>query len=222
MGLRIPSEVQVILKQRVKHEQKIELLNVLLEKNPECTVVYDFVRAEELLVKKKGMAAADLYGEIGSKAGDPRWLLERQAKTYAKYAYFDIGSGPIHKAFAIFTTKLDEEPEKAWKKIADVLKNMKGWGYAGQCYANAGMPGTAARMFEKTLKEPQRAAFYYEKAEEWLSAARMYKKAKLFDKAGNCYAQGGLLKNAVKLWKKAGTLEKHNIGEQTMENILRK
>jgi len=84
------------------------------------------------------------------------------------------------------------------------------------------MPGTAARMFEKTLKEPQRAAFYYEQAGEFLPAARMYKKAKLFDKAGNCYAQGGLLKNAVKMWKKAGTLEKHNIGEQTMENILRK
>ena len=220
--MRIPNEVQLILKQRIKHEQKLELLNVLLEKNPDQTVVHDFMDAEELLIKKKGMAAADLYGEIASRADDPKWLLERQAKTYAKYAYFDIGRGPINKAFEIFTQKLDEEPERAWRKIADVLKNMKGWGYAAQCYANAGMPGTAARMFEKTLKEPQRAAFYYEQAHEWLPAARMYKKAKLHDKAGVCYANAGLLKNAVKMWKIAGTLEKHNIGEQTMENIMRK
>ncbi|MFC1742104.1 hypothetical protein ACFL3V_06220 [Nanoarchaeota archaeon] len=220
--MRIPTEVQLILKQRVKHEQKIELLQALLERTPDATVIYDFVKAEELLVRKKGMLAADLYGEIALRCGDPKWLLERQAKTYAKYAYFDIGSGPINKAFVIFTQKLDDEPERAWKKIADVLKGMKGWGYAAQCYANAGMPGTAARMFEKTLKEPQRAAFYYEQAKEWLPAARMYKKAKMHDKAGVCYAGGGLLKNAVKMWKKAGTLEKHNVGEQTMENIMRK
>jgi tetratricopeptide (TPR) repeat protein len=220
--MRIPSEVQAVLKQRIKHEQKIELLTALLEKMPDATVLYDFIKAEELLVKKKGMMAAELYGEIASRVGEPRWLLERQAKTYAKYAYFDIGRGPIDKAFSIFTQKLDDEPEKAWKKIADVLKNMKGWGYAAQCYANAGMPGTAARMFEKTLKEPQRAAFYYEQAEEWLPAARMYKKAKLHDKAGVCYANAGLLKNAVKMWKIAGTLERHNVGEQTIQNIMRK
>ena len=149
-------------------------------------------------------------------------LVERQARTLAKYAYQDIGSGPIEKAHVLFTQKLGEDPEKAWKKIADILKRMKGWGYAAQCYANAGMEGTAARMFEKQLKDGQRAAFYYEENEEFVRAARMYKKSKLHDKAGSCYLKAGMMKLAVQQWKKAGTLKQHNVGEQVMERILRK
>jgi len=220
--MRIPSEVQEILKQRMYHEQKIFHIRKLFDKYPDCTVLDDFIRAEEALIKKNGLRASKIYEEIASKTGDPKWLIDRQARTLAKYAYFDIGSGPIEKAHALMTQKLEMEPEKAWKRIADILKKMKGWGYAAQCYANAEMPGTAARMFEKQLKQPQKAAWYYEKADEFLDAARMYKKAKLHDRAGSCYAKAGMLKMAVQQWKKAGTLEQHNIGEQTLSNILRK
>jgi tetratricopeptide (TPR) repeat protein len=220
--MKIPSEVQSILKRKMYHEQKIFHLKQLLEKNPDCSVIGDFVRAEELLIRKKGFQAAKVYEEISVKTGEPRWLMDRLARTLAKYAYFDIGSGPIDKAHAIFTQKLGEDPLKAWKTIADILKRVKGWGYAAQCYANAEMPGTAARMFEKQLKDSQRAAWYYEQAEEWLHAARMYKKSKLHDKAGICYMKAGMMKMAVKQWKKAGTLKKHNIGEQMMEQIFRK
>lgn len=219
---RIPSEVQAILKRKMYHEQKAFHLKKLLEENPDQPIISDFITAEELLVKKKGFRAAKVYEQIALKTGEPQWLMDRLARTLAKYAYQDIGSGPIEKAHMIFTQKLDMEPEKAWKRIADILKRMKGWGYAAQCYANADMPGTAARMFEKQLKQPDRAAWYYEQAEEWLPAARMYKKAKLHDKAGECYTKAGMLKMAVKQWKKAGTLEKHNIGEQVMQQILRK
>lgn len=220
--MRIPSEVQEILKRKVYHEQKAFYLKQLMEKYPDNPVLLEFVKAEELLVKKKGFQAAKVYEEIAAKTGEPKWLLDRLARTLAKYAYFDIGSGPIEKAHTIFTQKLGDDPAHAWKTIADILKRMKGYGYSAQCYANADMPGTAARMFEKQLKQPQKAAWYYEQAEEWLAAARMYKKAKLFDKAGECYARAGMLKNAAKQWKKAGTLEKHNIGEQMMQQILRK
>ncbi|MBW2997632.1 hypothetical protein KY349_04805 [Candidatus Woesearchaeota archaeon] len=220
--MRIPSEVQEILKRKAYHEQKAFYLKQLLEKYPDNPLILEFMRAEEYLMKKKGFKAAKVYEGICAKVGDLRWLVERQARTLAKYAYQDIGSGPIDKAHMLFTRKLGEDPLKAWKKIADILKRVKGWGYSAQCYANADMPGTAARMFEKQLKQPQKAAWYYEQAEEWLPAARMYKKAKLFDKAGECYTRAGMLKNAVKQWKKAGTLAKHNIGEQVMEQILRK
>ena len=220
--MRIPSEVREILKRKIYHEQKVFHLKQLMQKYPDNPIILSFVQAEEYLMKKKGFKAAKVYEEICSKTGDPRWLLDRLARTLAKYAYQDIGSGPIEKAHLIFTQKLGVEPEKAWKRIADILKRMKGWGYAAQCYANADMPGTAARMFEKQLKQPQKAAWYYELAEEWLSAARMYKKSKLHDKAGECYARVDMLKMAVKQWKKAGTLEKHNIGKQVMEKILRK
>lgn len=216
---RIPAEVQGILKRHMYHEEKIVLLKQL-HADTGHSVILDFIRAEELLVKKRGFAAAKVYEDIASQAGDPKWLIDRQARTLAKYAYQDIGSGPVEKAHRLMTEKLGDDPEKAWKKIADILKRMKGWGYAAQCYANAGMAGTAARMFEKQLNDGQRAAFYYEQNEEFVRAARMYKKAKLYDKAGECYAKGGLLKNAVQLWKKAGTLEKHNIGEQTLQKIL--
>jgi tetratricopeptide (TPR) repeat protein len=224
MGLkmRIPSAVHDILTQKITHPEKIALLNRLLEKDPESTVVYEFIKAEELLISKKGMAAADLYGEIAKWTGEPHWLVERQAKTLAKYAYHDIGSGPIDKAFQIYTQKLGVEPEKAWKKIGDILKNSKGFGFAAQCYANAGQAAAAGKMFEKQTKDPQRAAWYYEQSEQWLKAARAYKKAKLHDKAGECYAHAGLMKMAVQQWKKAGTLEKHNVGEQTLRNILKR
>ena len=219
---RIPGEVQEILKMKIYHEQKAFRLKQLMEAHPDNQHIEQFVKAEELLVKKKGFRAAKVYEEIASQTGDPKWLLDRTARTLAKYAYQDIGSGPIEKAHAIFTQKLDVEPEKAWKTIADILKRMKGWGYSAQCYANADMPGTAARMFEKQLKDPQRAAFYYEQADEFIHAARMYKKAKLHDKAGSCYVKAGMMKMAVQQWKKAGTLEKHNIGPQVMEQIMRK
>ncbi|MBW2964280.1 soluble NSF attachment family protein [Candidatus Woesearchaeota archaeon] len=220
--MRIPSEVHLVLRQRVKHEEKITLLQALLQKMPEQTVIHDFIQAEQLLIRKKGMLAAQLYGEIAYRFGEPSWLLERQAKTYAKYAYTDIGSGPINKAFDIYTQKLGVDEEKAWKKIGDILTAMKGFGYAAQCYANAGQAKKSGKIFEKNTKDPQRAGFYYEQAEEWLPAARAYKKAKLHDKAGECYAKAGYLKLAVQQWKKAGTLERHNVGPQTMENILRK
>jgi tetratricopeptide (TPR) repeat protein len=219
---RIPNGVQEILKRKIYHEQKVFHLKQLLEKDPDNAVIMDFVRAEEHLVKKKGFQAAKVYEEIALKTGEPRWLMDRLARTLAKYAYRDIGSGPIEKAHMIFTQKLGQDPEHAWKTIADILKRVKGWGYAAQCYANADMPGTAARMFEKQLRQPQKAAWYYEQAEEWLPAARMYKKAKLFDQAGNCYVKAKMMKNAVKMWKKADTLEKHNVGEQMMEQIMRK
>ncbi|NQU79681.1 hypothetical protein HQ545_07990 [Candidatus Woesearchaeota archaeon] len=222
MGLKIPSEVQSILKQKIYHEQKIYRLKQLLETNPKNSIILDFVEAEEYLIKKKGFKAAKLYENIAEKTGEPKWLLDRIARTLAKYAYFDIGSGPIDKAHAIFTMKLGEDPEKAWKKIADILKRVKGYGYSAQCYANANMPGTAARMFEKQLKQYQKAAWYYEQAEEWIQAARMYKKSKIPDQAGSCYVKAGMMKMAVKEWKKAGTLEQHNIGKQMMKEILRK
>ncbi len=220
--MRIPGEVQEILKLKMYHEQKAFRLKQLLEKYPDNDVVLAFIKAEELLIKKKGFKAAKVYEGIASMTGEPKWLLDRTARTLAKYAYQDIGSGPIEKAHAIFTQKLGEDPEHAWKTIADILKRMRGWGYSAQCYANANMPGTAARMFEKQLKDPQRAAWYYEQAEEFVHAARMYKKARLFDKAGECYFKAGMAKNAVRLWKKAGTLEKHNIGPQMLERIMRK
>ncbi len=220
--MRIPAEVQSILKQKVYHEQKIFHLKRLMEDYPDNSIITDFIKAEELLVKKKGFHAAKLYEDICSKTGDPKWLLDRTARTLAKYAYQDIGSGPIEKAHDIFTQKLDMKPEKAWKIIADILKRVKGWGYSAQCYANADMPGTAARMFEKQLKQPQKAAWYYEQAAEYIHAARMYKKAKLHDRAGSCYVKAGMMKMAVAQWKKAGTLEKHNIGPQVMEQIMRK
>ncbi|MBW2972186.1 hypothetical protein KY359_04085 [Candidatus Woesearchaeota archaeon] len=219
---RIPSEVQDILKEKIYHEQKAFRLKQLMEKYPDNPVIPEFVRAEELLVRKKGFQAAKVYEDIAAMTGEPNWLMDRLARTLAKYAYFDIGSGPIEKAHAIFTQKLGDDPEHAWKTIADILKRMKGWGYSAQCYANANMPGTAARMFEKQLKDAQRSAFYYEQAEEWINAARMYKKAKLHDKAGSCYLRAGMMKMAVQQWKKAGTLAQHNIGPQVMEQILRK
>jgi tetratricopeptide (TPR) repeat protein len=216
----VPTVIQDILTQKISHEKKIVLLNELLEKTPEHTIIHDFIRAEDFLIRKRGIRAADIYGEIAEKTAHPGWLVERQAATLARYAYFDIGSGPINRSFDIYTQKLGVEPEKAWKKIADILKRVKGYGYAAQCYANAGMPGTAARMFEKQLKQSEKAAWYYEQAGEWLQAARMYKKSKLHDKAGNCYAQAGMMKLAVKEWKKAGTLLQHNVTESAMQRIL--
>ena len=224
MGLtmRIPSALQDILSEKMTHQEKILRLQSLLDKCPECTVIYDFIKAEGLLVSKKGMLASDIYADIARHIGNPRWLIERQARTLAKYAYYDIGSGPIQKSFDIYTEKLGVPPDKAWKRIGDILKSSKGYGYAAQCYANAGQASSAGKMFEKQTKDSQRAAWYYEQAEEWLKAARAYKKAKLHDKAGECYSKAGMMKMAVQQWKKAGTLEKHNIGAQTLKNIQKR
>ncbi len=219
--MRIPKQVKSILKQKITHQDKIVLLQQLLDKEPKSIIIKDFVRAEELLIKKNGMLAAEVYADISLKTCEPRWLIERQAKTYAKYAYYDIGSGPLNKSFEIYTTKLNVSPEKAWKKIADILKTVKGYGYAAQCYANAGMSDAAGKMLAKQ-NDPQRAAWYFEQAEQWVKAAAKYKKAKLPDKAGTCYEKAGHMKQAVQQWKKAGTLEQHNIGKQTYQNIMSK
>jgi tetratricopeptide (TPR) repeat protein len=219
--MKIPGEVRQILEKKVFHEQKIALLQALVEKNPETTIIHDFITAEKLLIKKNGLRASKIYDSIAARTNDPAWLVERMAKTLAKYAYHDLGSGPIQMAHDIFTQRLGMDDEKAWKKLADILKRGKGFGFAAQCYGNAGMAGTAARMFEK-LKQKDRAAWYYEQNKEYVRAARCYKSAKLHDKSGETYAKAGMLKLAVQQWKKAGTLEKHNIGEQMMQQILRR
>lgn len=219
--MRIPGEVKKILEKKAFHENKIVLLQNLLEKNPESTIIHDFITAEKYLIKKNGLRVAKIYESIASRSNNPAWLVERMAKTLAKYAYHDMGSGPVQLAHDIYTQRLGVEPEKAWKKIADILKRGKGFGYAAQCYANAGMEGTAARMFEK-LKQKDRAGWYYEQNGEYVRAARVYKSAKLHDKAGTNYAKAGMMKLAVKQWKKAGTLKDHNIGEQVMEQILKR
>lgn len=219
--MRIPNGVKQVLEKKVFHEQKIALLQGLVDESPESTIIHDFITAEKYLIKKNGLRASKIYDSIAVRTNNPAWLVERMAKTLAKYAYHDLGSGPIQMAHDIFTQRLSMEPEKAWKKLADILKKSKGFGYAAQCYGNAGMAGTAARMFEK-LKQKDKAGWYYEQNKEHVRAARMYKAAKLHEKAGENYAKASMLKLAVKQWKKAGTLEKHNIGEQMMQQILRK
>jgi len=217
---RVLSDARKILKQKITHQEKIAQFQILEKKHPDSKSLDLFVRAEQFLIAKRGKDAAELYCEIAQKA-DFAWLYERAAKTYAKYAYSDIGSGLIVKAHEIYTQKLSEEPTAAWKKIADILKKNKGYGYAAQCYSNAGLAGTAARMSQK-VKDHQRAAWYFEQGGEWMNAAKLYKRLKLHDKSGECFQKCGDMKSAVLQWKKAGTLEKHNIGEQTFKNFLKK
>jgi tetratricopeptide (TPR) repeat protein len=214
-------EIREILEKKIFHEEKIVLLQQLLEKEPHSHILKDFIAAEKYLIKKNGLAAAKIYDGLAAEYGDPSWLVERMAKTLAKYAYFDMGSGPVIMAHEAMTKRLGMDSEKAWKKLGDILKTSKGFGYAAQCYANADMAGTAARMFEK-LKQPDRAAFYYEQEGEHVRAARMYKRHKLYDKAGENYAKAGFMKLAVQQWKKAGTLDKHNVGYQTYHNLTKK
>lgn len=219
--MRNAGDIKEILEKKIFHEEKIVLLQQLLQKHPHSIEINDFIAAEKYLIKKNGLAAAKIYDGVASQHGDPSWLVERMAKTLAKYAYFDMGSGPVIMAHDALVKRVGMEPDKAWKKLGDLLKKSKGFGYAAQCYANANMEGTAARMFEK-LKQPDRAAFYYEQHGEYVRAARMYKRHKLHDKAGENYAKAGFMKLAVQQWKKAGTLEKHNIGSQTYHNIVGK
>jgi len=220
--MKIPAPLKRVLKQKITHQDKLILLRNLLQESPKSIIIQEFIKAEELLIRKQGMDAAEKYSYIASLTGEPKWLIERQAKTLTKYAYTDIGSGPLNKAFDIYTQRLNMAPEKAWKKIAEVLKSAKGYGYAAQCYANAGMPDAAGKMLQRDAKDPQRAAWYFEQAGEWMKAARLYNKAKLPDKAGECFEKAGEMKHAVKQWKKAGTLEKHNVGKQTYSNIMKR
>jgi tetratricopeptide (TPR) repeat protein len=217
---RVLCDAKKVLRQKLGHEQKIVLFKELERKYPDSKSVDFFIRAEQHLIGKRGKDAAELYCAIAEKA-DAKWLFERAAKTYAKYAYTDIGSGLISKAHDIFTQKLSCNPDEAWKRIGDILRKNKGYGFAAQCYSNAGLPDTAARMSQK-IKDPQRAAWYFEQANMWDKAAKLYKRLKLHEKSGDCFQKCGDMKSAVAQWKKAGSLEKHNIGEQTLRNILNK
>jgi tetratricopeptide (TPR) repeat protein len=210
-------EIKRTLSKKISHQEKIVLLSELKGKNPRLGIIDEFISAEELLIKKDGLAAAQIYGRLANLL-DIDWLLERQARTIAKYAYQDIGSGTLNKAHQIYV-QLGVADDTAWKKIADILKTAKGYGYAAQCYLQAGKPQLAAKMCRKA-GDLNRAALYFEKSSEWLSAAKLYKKAKVHDKAGECFKLAGDMKSAVIEWRKAGTLEKHNIGPQTAYNIL--
>ena len=74
----------------------------------------------------------------------------------------------------------------------------------------------------KCQKKLQQAAWYFEKAELWKDAALLYRRDKYFDKAGECFAKHGDVKAACLCWKKAGTLERHNIGKETWKKVMGK
>ncbi len=217
------SALRRITKKKVSHENKILLLESLRNnKTPnEQYIVDHFIKASQLLDRRKGLDAADLLENIHRYVPEQVWLLEYQAYLYSRYAYHNIASGAIQKAHSIFTDRLNWKEEDAWFRIATTLKKHKGYGFAAQCYANAGKPDAAARML-KRQKKLQQAAWYFEQAGEWKQAALLYRRDKYHDKAGECFARHGDLKSAALQWKKAGTLEKHNIGKDVYKRMMRK
>lgn len=212
-----------IMKKNVSHEDKILLLESLRNnKTPNVQYLIDgFINSERLLVRKKGLDAAEVLQQFMQFLPELVWLYEYQAFLYSRYAYHDISSGAIQKAHDIYTQHLGWRPEDSWFRIATVLKKYKGYGFAAQAYENAGKPELAARML-KAQKKFQQAAWYFEKAGFWKDAAILYRRERYDDKAGECFARHGDLRSAVKCWKKAGTLEQHNIGKDTYRNIMSK
>ncbi|MFC1723951.1 hypothetical protein ACFL0V_07480, partial [Nanoarchaeota archaeon] len=85
----------------------------------------------------------------------------------------------------------------------------------------ANKPEVAARMLKRN-KKLQQAGWYFEKAELWKDAALCYRRDKFFDKAGECFHKHGDMKSACRMWKKSGTLERHNIGKDTYKKIMKK
>ena len=220
---KVLSVIRRILKKRISHGDKIILLNSLRNnKTPNIQYLIDgFIRSENFLIRKKGLNAADAIESLYRYIPEQAWLLEYQAYLYSRYAYHHIASGAIQKAHSIYTQRLNWKDPDAWRRIADILKKHKGWGFAAQCYANAGKPDVAARMLKRN-KKLQQAGWYFEQAESWKDAALCYRKDKLYDKAGECFAKQGDLKTALRCWKKAGSLERHNIGKETWKKVMSK
>ncbi len=220
---KLVSSIKRIIKKKISHEQKASLFLALQNnKTPnEQFLIKGFMDASNLLARKKGIEAADRIAPLHSFIPDQVWLHEYQAHLYARYAYNNISSGAINKSFNILTENLNWKPENAWQKIAITLKKHKGFGFAAQCYANAGKPEIAARML-KSKKMLQQAGWYFEQAAFWKDAAMCYRRDKYFDKAGVCFEKSGDLKSAARCFKKAGTLEAHNISKEQYKKIIKK
>ncbi len=218
---KVLSSIRRILKKRISHEDRIILLNSLRQgKTPNIQYLIDgFIRSENLLIRKKGLDAADLLASLERFIPEQVWLLEYRAYLYSRYAYHHIASGAIQKSYDIYTQRLGWKDSDAWRRIARILKDHKGFGFAAQCYANAGSPDTAARML-KRAKKFQQAGWYFEQAGLWRDAALCYRREKLYDKAGDCFAQHGDLRSAFRSWKKAGTLDKHNVGDALWKKVM--
>jgi tetratricopeptide (TPR) repeat protein len=176
--------------------------------------------AEQRLIERKGLFAADLYEHVRSQISDLKHLLLREAQVRVGFAYSDISSGAVQKAYNCYIL-LGYPEQKAWMTVAAGLINVKGYGFAAQCYGNAGKPELAGRLFSK-LGKFQQAGWYFEMAKQYKRAAVQYKKGQYFDKAGDCYSQVGDNYSAVKMWKKAGTLKSKNLGEQLIDKYSRK
>ena len=220
---KLLSSVRRVLKKNVPHEDKMLLFSRLQNnRTPNVQYLLDmFINHERLLGRKKGLDAADILTTIQNFIPEQVWLIEYQAYLYSRYAYHDIASGAIQKAHDIFTQRLNWKDEDAWFRIGTILKKHRGYGFAAQCFTNAGRPEVAARML-KSQKKFQQAGWYFEQARLWKEAALAYRRDKLFDKAGDCFAEHGDMRSAVRCWKQAGTLEKHNIGRETYRNIMSK
>lgn len=178
------------------------------------------IDAEQKLLEKKGIFAADLYEHVRSKISNLKHLLLHEAQTRAGFAYTNISSGSVQKAVNCYIL-LGYSDMKAWFTVAEGLVKVKGFGFAAQCYNNAGKPEVAARMFAKQGKF-QEAGWYFELAKQFKHAAVQYKKGKYFDKAGDCYKEANEMHSAVMLWKKAGTLDRKDIGTQLIEKYSAK
>ena len=69
--MRVPNGVRQVLETKAFHEKKVYLLQALVEKNPEATIIHDFITAEKYLIKKNGFRAAKIYESIASRTNDP-------------------------------------------------------------------------------------------------------------------------------------------------------
>ena len=219
---KLVNSIKRIVKKKISNQEKATLfLSLQNNKAPnEQFFIKGFMDVSNLLSRKKGIDAAERLEPLHSFIPDQVWLHEYQAHLYARYAYHNISRGAINKSYQILTDRLNWKPNNAWQRIAVTLKKHKGFGFAAQCYANAGKPVIAARML-RSKKMLQQAGWYFEKAESWRDAALCYRRDKYFDKAGECFQKFGDIKSAARCFKKADTLERRGISKEQYKKIMK-
>ncbi len=131
---------------------------------------------------------------------------ERAALSYEKAERFDealpLWEKLRQKSRTIYCQIEIAKGQSQYGQVARLYESIKDFGSAAEHFALAGEWASAATIYDRVLKQREKAAEYYEKAQQYEQAAKLTQRLKRLDKAAELYFKAADYKQAEKLWKR--------------------
>ena len=131
---------------------------------------------------------------------------ERAAESYEKADRFDEALAlweKLRRKSRTIRCQIElAKGQSQFGQVARLYESIKDFGSAAEHFALAGEWASAATIYDRVLKQPEKAAEHYERAQQYKQAGKLTQRLKRLDKAAELYFKAADYSQAEKLWKR--------------------